>query len=387
MSVRRLDENQPDSFAFTPENDNWAKEQIKKFPEGRQASAVIPLLWRVQEQEGWVTEPAIRHVADTLDMPYIRVLEVATFYTMFQLSPVGGKAHVQVCGTTPCMLRGSEDIKAVCKRRIAESAFTLSEDGAFSWEEVECLGACVNAPMVLIGSDTYEDLTPESFEALLDAIDRGETPAPGPQIDRQFSEPEGGATSLTDVPQRTGKATAAKKPAARATTAKTTTAKSANGKTAKPAAASAKAAPAKTVVSPTPEALAEEERAVAAKLAALPSDASDEDKANAVGKKPRALKAPRKAGADDLKRIKGVGPVNETRLNELGIWHFDQIAKWGRPEILWVGTYQSFPGRIDREDWVAQAKILAEGGETDFSKRVDEGDVASSAGDPTKKTG
>ncbi|MEO1199470.1 MAG: NADH-quinone oxidoreductase subunit NuoE [Pseudomonadota bacterium] len=382
MSVRRLHEEQPESFAFTPENDNWATEQLKKFPEGRQASAVIPLLWRVQEQEGWVTEPAIRHVAERLDMPFIRVLEVATFYTMFQLAPVGTKAHVQVCGTTPCMLRGSDDIKTVCKRRIAEQPFTVSEDGAFSWEEVECLGACVNAPMVLIGSDTYEDLTAESFEAVLDAFQRGETPTPGPQVERQFSEPIDGATSLHDIsgtndgqPSATAAKVAPTKPTA-------TPAKPASPKADKP-----KPAPvAKASAAPSAEALAEEERAVAEKLATLPKDASAEDKANAVGKRPRGLKAPRKADADDLKRIKGIGKVNEAKLNELGIWHFDQIEKWNRPQILWVGTYLSFPGRIDREDWVAQAATLAAGGETDFSKRVDDGEVASSAGGPSEKS-
>ena len=199
MAVRRLAETQPDSFAFSPDNASWAEAQIRKFPEGRQASAVIPLLWRVQEQEGWVTKPAIEAVAAMLDMPTIRVLEVATFYTMFHLEPVGTTAHVQVCGTTPCMLRGSGDLIAVCRSRIHEHPHHRSADGAFSWEEVECLGACVNAPMVQIFSDTYEDLTAESFEALLDAFARGETPKPGPQIDRQYGAPVTGLTSLTDV--------------------------------------------------------------------------------------------------------------------------------------------------------------------------------------------
>ncbi|MGI9386082.1 MAG: NADH-quinone oxidoreductase subunit NuoE, partial [Methyloligellaceae bacterium] len=199
MTVRRLDEIQPESFVFTPENQAWAQETIAKYPNGKQASAVIPLLWRAQEQnDGWLPEPALRAIAEMLDMAYIRVYEIATFYTMFQLSPVGRKAHVQICGTTPCMLRGAEEIKEVCRRRIAEHPHELSEDGDFSWEEVECLGACVNAPMVQIWKDTYEDLTAETFEAVLDAFAAGETPTPGPQIDRQFSAPEGGPTSLTD---------------------------------------------------------------------------------------------------------------------------------------------------------------------------------------------
>ena len=199
MSVRRLapPELQPKEFAFTAENLAWAKKQIAKYPEGRQQSAVIPLLWRAQEQAGgWTSQKAIECVAEMLGMAYIRVLEVATFYTMFLLTPVGKKAHVQVCGTTPCMLRGAEELFRVCKRRIHHEPFHVSPDGDFSWEEVECLGACVNAPMVLIWKDTYEDLTAESFEKVLDAMARGETPKPGPQNGRQFSAPLGGPTTL-----------------------------------------------------------------------------------------------------------------------------------------------------------------------------------------------
>jgi NADH-quinone oxidoreductase subunit E len=199
MAVRRLAETQPDSFVFTPDNRAWAERQVAKFPAGRQASAVIPLLWRAQEQQGWVTRPAIEHVAEILDMPVIRVLEVATFYTMFHLDPVGSKAHIQVCGTTPCMLAGSDAIFDVCRRRIHPEQHHLSADGAFSWEEVECLGACVNAPMVQVVPDTYEDLTAESFEVLLDAFERGERPAPGPQNGRHTSTPIGGLTSLTEI--------------------------------------------------------------------------------------------------------------------------------------------------------------------------------------------
>lgn len=201
MSNRRLapDDVQPKDFAFTVENQAFAKETIAKFPAGRQASAVIPLLWRAQEQHAnWLPRAAIEHVAKILDMPFIRVLEVATFYTMFQLSPVGTKAHVQVCGTTPCMLRGSEALIKICKSRIHPEPFHLSADGAFSWEEVECAGACVNAPMAQVFSDTYEDLTPETFEKVLDAFMRGEKPKPGPQSGRHGAEPMGGLTSLTE---------------------------------------------------------------------------------------------------------------------------------------------------------------------------------------------
>jgi NADH-quinone oxidoreductase subunit E len=200
MSVRRLapKEVQPASFEFTPENLAWAKEQITHYPPGRQASAVIAILWRAQEQQaGWVSEAAIRVVADMLEMPYIRVLEVATFYTQFQLQPVGKKAHIQVCGTTPCMLRGAGDLIDVCQHRIHHDPFHLSADGDFSWEEVECLGACVNAPMAMIWSDTYEDLTKESMNKLIDGFAAGTPPKPGSQIGRQFAAPEGGARVMT----------------------------------------------------------------------------------------------------------------------------------------------------------------------------------------------
>ena len=202
MSVRRLapKEFQPASFAFTEENLAWAKKEITKYPPGRQPSAAITILWRAQEQnEGWVSEAAIRVVADMLDMPYIRMLEIATFYTMFQLSPVGKKAHVQVCGTTPCRLRGAGDLIEVCQHRIHHDPFQLSKDGNFSWEEVECLGACVNAPMVMIWKDTYEDLTKENFGKVLDGFAAGHPPKPGPQIDRQFSAPVGGPTTLKET--------------------------------------------------------------------------------------------------------------------------------------------------------------------------------------------
>jgi NADH-quinone oxidoreductase subunit E len=199
MSVRRLAEKQPPSFAFTPENLEWAKARIAKYPPGRQQSAVIPLLWRAQEQHhGWLPQAAIEHVAAMLDMAKIRVLEVATFYTMFLLQPVGNKAHVQVCGTTPCRLRGADALFEVCARKIHPEPFHVSADGNYSWEEVECLGACVNAPMVLIWNDTYEDLTAESFEKVLDGFTNGKPATPGPQIDRHFSAPIGGPTTLTD---------------------------------------------------------------------------------------------------------------------------------------------------------------------------------------------
>jgi NADH-quinone oxidoreductase subunit E len=199
--LRRLHPEQPASFAFTPGNLAWAEAQIAKYPPGRQASAVIPLLWRAQEQEGWVTRPAIEEIARMLGMAYIRVLEVATFYFMFQLQPVGSVAHLQICGTTSCMICGAEDLVAVCKAKIAPRAFQLSADGRFSWEEVECLGACANAPMAQIGKDYYEDLTAERLGAIIDAFARGEAPTPGPQDGRFASEPAGKLTSLTEAPR------------------------------------------------------------------------------------------------------------------------------------------------------------------------------------------
>jgi NADH-quinone oxidoreductase subunit E len=197
MSVRRLAEKQPPSFAFTPENLEWAKARIAKYPPGRQWSAVIPLLWRAQEQSGgWLPQKAIEAVAEMLGMAKIRVLEVATFYTMFNLSPVG-RFHVQFCGTTPCMLRGADALKKVLHQMIGHEN-EVTADGTFSWTEVECLGACVNAPMVQINADYYEDLTPESLTRILNDLAAGRTPKSGPQVDRHLSAPIGGENTLTD---------------------------------------------------------------------------------------------------------------------------------------------------------------------------------------------
>ncbi len=197
MSERRPARRQPDSFAFAEANAAWARERIAMYPQGRQASAIIPLLWKAQEQEGWLTLPAIQHVAELLEMPQIRALEVASFYFMFQLQPVGSLAHVQVCGTTPCMLCGSEALIDICREEIAPEPHVLSADGKLSWEEVECLAACSNAPMVQIGKDYFEDLTPETFRSLLVAFRAGERPRPGSAAGRFSSEPAEGATSLT----------------------------------------------------------------------------------------------------------------------------------------------------------------------------------------------
>ena len=197
MSVRRLAKVQPDRFAFSKATKAKCDWWIAKYPAERKQSAVIPILWLVQKQEGWVSEPAIRAIGELLDMPFIRVLEVATFYTMFMLEPVGTTALIQVCGTTPCMLRGSGGLMKVCKDKIGPKD-TLSADGRFTWQEVECLGACVNAPMAQINDYYFEDLTPETMAQIIDDFAAGKSPKPGPRIDRINSAPEGGALTLTD---------------------------------------------------------------------------------------------------------------------------------------------------------------------------------------------
>jgi NADH-quinone oxidoreductase subunit E len=197
MSVRRLAKEQPASFAFSADTMAKAEWWIAKYPADRRQSAVIPILWLVQKQEGWVSEPAIRAIAELLGMAYIRVLEVATFYTMFMLEPVGSAALIQVCGTTPCMLRGAGDLMKVCKSRIGPKQ-TLSADGKFYWEEVECLGACVNAPMAMVNDYYFEDLTAADMNQIIDDFAAGKSPERGPRVDRVNSAPEGGALTLTD---------------------------------------------------------------------------------------------------------------------------------------------------------------------------------------------
>jgi NADH-quinone oxidoreductase subunit E len=197
VSVRRLAKEQPASWDFesdTLEKANW---WISKYPENRRQSAVIPILWLIQKQDGWVCEPAIRKLADLLGMPVIRVLEVVTFYTMFQLEPVGTAALIQVCGTTPCALRGANDLMKLCHDKIGEKDH-LSADGLFTWQEVECLGACVNAPMAQINDYYYEDLTPETLGQIIDDFRAGKAPQPGSYAGRHTSEPAGGALTLND---------------------------------------------------------------------------------------------------------------------------------------------------------------------------------------------
>ena len=190
---------QPASFAFTSENRAKADKIIAKYPPGRQASAVIPLLHIAQAQNaGWLPRAAMDHVAEILDMASIRVYEVASFYTMFNLQPVG-KHLLEICTTTPCWLRGSDEVVKACEKRLGIGLGETTADGQFTIREVECLGACVNAPMLQIGDDYYEDLDADSTVKLIDALARGETPKPGPQNGRQTSEPIGGPTTLTSM--------------------------------------------------------------------------------------------------------------------------------------------------------------------------------------------
>ena len=380
--LRRLHPDQPDSFAFTPANQEWAEAQITKYPEGRQASAIIPLLWRAQEQEGWLTRPAIEHVSEMLGMAYIRGLEVATFYFMFQLQPVGSVAHIQVCGTTSCMICGAEDLVAVCKERIANNPHELSADGRFSWEEVECLGACSNAPMAQIGKDYYEDLTTARLNEILDELSDGRVPVPGPQNGRYASEPLGGLTSLTDPEsgrtQYNASAQAAvdigdtvkridgtevplltpwrnQPDAPQAETVEEVEAEEprpAEGESADKTGVTEQEAEATSKSKPRSKRDPKGESADAAKA---------ETSAPATpGQKPAQLDAPREGGADDLKKIKGVGPKLEQMLNGMGFYHFDQIAQWGPEEVAWVDqNLEGFKGRVSRDNWVEQAARLA----------------------------
>ncbi|MBW9113026.1 NADH-quinone oxidoreductase subunit E [Rhizobium cauense] len=370
MSVRRLaeDQFQPAAFAFNDENAAWADKTIQKYPEGRQQSAVIPLLMRAQEQDGWVTRPAIEKIADMLDMAYIRVLEVATFYTQFQLNPVGTRAHIQVCGTTPCMLRGSESLMAVCKSKIHHHPFERNAEGTLSWEEVECLGACVNAPMVMIGKDTYEDLTPERLEQIIDTFEAGNGASitPGPQIDRHFSSPEGGPTTLTDDDSKAKKAPA-KKAVAEAATAKVDAAPVPPSEAARPKSTDAETNPALKTPVTAPKAAAKNVKAVEEQAVAAPVTAAETGKPSLTDKnRPAGIDKPETP--DDLKMISGVGPKIESTLHEIGIFTFAQVASWKKAEREWVDGYLNFKGRIERDDWVKQAKALAKGGEAEYIK-------------------
>jgi NADH-quinone oxidoreductase subunit E len=406
MANRRLAPaaEQPQNFAFTPENADWARGQIAKYPEGRQASAVIPLLWKAQEQNGgWLPQKAIEAVADELGMPHIRVLEVATFYTMFALEPVG-RFWIQLCGTVPCDCCGAKELKAALHERLGPPGH-VSPDGNFSWLEVECLGACCNAPMVQINQDYYEDLNPESLNKLMDDLAAGRPVKVGSQIGRISSEPKDAVNTLTDASLFDGSRVGAwrkrfeqnegagedglKKDEA----ASTETRVKDETKPARPSAgranesnavdapaerASAGEAPVKAedradardAKAPPAQdpAVAEDKRlrtepphhpATVGAGDDVPEGENPEARADAAGTRPKGLDAPRDDRPDDLTRIKGIGPINQRRLNDVGVWHYDQVAAWSPQEVAWVGAYLAFPGRIDRENWVGQASDLA----------------------------
>ncbi|MDB6176118.1 NADH-quinone oxidoreductase subunit E [Paracoccus sp. Z330] len=392
--LRRLSPVQPDSFEFTPANLEWARAQMTKYPEGRQQSAIIPVLWRAQEQEGWLSRPAIEYCADLLGMAHIRALEVATFYFMFQLQPVGSVANIQICGTTSCMICGAEELVELCKRKIAATPHTVSADGKFSWEEVECLGACANAPMAQIGKDYYEDLTPAKLEKLIDAMSDGKVPLPGPQNGRFASEPASGLTSLRDLQGEADDLNASASLARQhgetlkridGTEAPILTKwlpkdrpdqavdqKTGQNETTKDEPRPAKGKPVDATGVTNQEARAD----TAGRPAATAKDADGHNAAAGqtgdVGRRPEGLDAPRGGSADDLKMIKGVGPKLEELLHSLGFFHFDQIAAWGKEELAWVdANLEGFKGRASRDEWVLQAKTLAAGGETEFSRRAD----------------
>ena len=409
MSVRRLAEPavQPAAFAFTGKMVDEVQRWIAKYPKGREQSAIIPLLMLAQEQEGWVTRAAIESIADMLGMPYIRALEVATFYTQFQLHPVGTKAHVQVCGTTPCMLRGAEDLISLCKSKIHPEPFHTNADGTLSWEEVECLGACVNAPMVMIFKDTYEDLTPERLAEIFDAFEAGkgaEVPV-GPQNGRCVSAPISGLTALREetavlkstrdqlIETAPPAADAASVPPSNAAKPQTAAAETNGGiKSPSPVKADPKAEAAASVkppahdgaaankVEPAVENVAKQRKAPEARsepAAFVSPEALKGEPVGSTGKKvkterpslddrhrPAGIERP--AQPDDLQLISGVGLKIEGTLHSLGIFTFAQIAAWKMAEREWVDGYLNFKGRIEREDWVRQAKALAKGGVDEY---------------------
>lgn len=321
--LRRLHEEQPRSFSFTSENKVWAEAQIKKYPVGREASAIIPLLWRAQEQEGWLTRPAIEYVADLLGMAYMRALEVATFYFMFHLQPVGKVAHVQVCGTLSCMLCGAEDLITVCKEKISPNPHQLSADGNFSWEEVECLGACSNAPMAQIGKDYFEDLSEETLRQIIDNLCTEEPPTPGPQNGRFASEPKQGLTSLMKYESGRTKFNGSVQMAFDLKD----TIKRIDGTETELATPWLKVGKKKTMQS--------------------------------VMRKPKILKSPKKSVPDDLSSLSGLGEKAKIILNRLGIFYIVQVSQWGAEEINWVHSHSSGSLSLNKlKSFVEQAKIF-----------------------------
>ncbi len=365
MSARRLAIRQPESFALSASAKKDIAQWVKKYPKGRQRSALIPALWIAQKDAGgWLPEAALRVLGDMLDMAYIRVYEVATFYTMFNLEPVGTH-FVQLCGTTPCWLRGSDELIAMLKRKIGPQR-TISEDGKLTWLEVECLGACANAPMVQIsnaeGDHYYEDLTAESLEAVLDDLVAGKTPKSGPQNSRHTSEPEGGAMVLNTAGLYKKVKAPTKLPHAE--------------KKAKvnyyewdP---KERRATRKGWVDPKRKAHPDPKKRGSNLGRDLTKGLVDDDPNKGLPKKrsakpvskPKILytDGPTDGTPDDLKKIKGIGPKFESDLNSKGIYYFRQIGAWKAADVKMVeGVIDSFPGRIKRDEWVKQGKALAKG--------------------------
>lgn len=382
MSSRRLapDAVQPASFAFDKAGKAMVETWIAKYPAGRQASAVIPLLWEAQKQAGgWLPRAAIEHVAEVLGMPNIRVLEVATFYTMFNLEPAGTH-FIQLCGTVPCHCMGAQDLKKVLKDKIG-AEHHVTADGKFSWLEVECLGACCNAPMVQINDDYYEDLTPESLGKLIDDLGAGKPVKIGPQNGRKASEPKDSIKTLKDAALYDGSAVGSWKKAFDERAAAQKKAKEEAAKAAAEAAKATGGAPAAAPPAPAPAAVKASEpkaqaepkvKAVAAKAEPKPKAAPKAKVAPAaqaaepapVGDefKPELLKAARGGKADDLELIWGVGPKLAKMLKDMGIFHFDQIAKWSGENLAWVDqNLGTFKGRAVRDDWIGQSKKLSSG--------------------------
>ncbi len=335
MSARRLAISQPDNFKLSASAKKKIASWVKKYPKDRQRSALIPALWIAQKDAGgWIPEAALREIGDMLGMAYIRVYEVVTFYTMFNLEPVG-EHHIQLCGTTPCWLRGSDDLIAVLERRIGPRG-SVSEDGKLSWVEVECLGACANAPMAQISNSQddlyYEDLTAENFEALLDNLQSGGVVKGGPQNSRHTSEPEGGNTTLK------GEGPYHEEKIVYLPNAEKKTKLSTHGG----GAPKAKRKPAKT------------------KPAASAAKGVSASKPKAAKPKVIYTDGPTDGAPDDLKKIKGIGPKFEGDLNSKGIYYFRQIAAWKAADVKMVEELiDSIPGRIKRDEWVKQAKSLA----------------------------
>ncbi len=364
MSARRMAAEQPATFTLSKKAEREINGWIKKYPKDRQRSALIPALWIAQKDaDGWLPEAALRAVGDKLGMAYIRVYEVATFYTMFNLEPVGTH-FVQLCGTTPCWLRGSDELKKVCERKIGAQR-EIGAGGKLTWLEVECLGACANAPMVQIsnsdGDSYYEDLNAENFEQLLDDLVAGKKPKVGPQNDRHTSEPEGGALTLTTQNLSQARGTMKKLPNADKKVAinyyewDPKERRATKGGWVDPK-AKASRDPKKRKDGGDKSAGLEDKPVFAARPA----------RANKAAPKPKVLytDGPTDGTPDDLKKIKGIGPKFEADLNAKGIYYYRQIGAWKIADIKLVEAeaLARFPGRIKRDEWVKQAKSLAKKG-------------------------